>query len=209
MKFTIPLLNPKIGDYKLTVQARQRPATCALTALALRAQDLIVQWTVMASPKPVNIELAPGWNLISLPFQPGNPAINSVIPANHPADIVMTYDNVSQVWMVSRRDAETGLFVGDIAVLTANTAYFVRTDNFEPIKLLRPPLATAAAAPPPPPAITVVEGWNLVPVVSNDNPVPTVRHCGRRYFGTLGSGTNTGWLKALTFNTLSTGRGPR
>ena len=39
VKFTIPLLNPKIGDYTLTVQARTQPGTCARTAreLALRA----------------------------------------------------------------------------------------------------------------------------------------------------------------------------
>ncbi|MDE2803126.1 MAG: hypothetical protein OXK21_09615, partial [Chloroflexota bacterium] len=157
-------------------------------------------WKVI-SPRPVNVELAPGWNLISLPFQPGNPAINSVIPANHPADIVMTFDNTGQVWMVSRRDAETGRFIGDIPVLSASTAYFVRTDNFQPISVLRPPLATAAAAPPPPPAITVVEGWNLVPVVSNEIPTPDAI-VADVYFGTLGSGSEAGWLKALTFDTL-------
>ena len=113
----------------------------------------------------------------------------------------MTFDNVSKVWMVSRRDAETGLFVGDIAVLSANTAYFVRTDNFQPIRMLRPPLATAAAAPPPPPAIAVVEGWNLVPVVSNEVPTPDAI-AADVYFGTLGAGSEAGWLKALTFDTL-------
>ena len=46
----------------------------------------------------------------------------------------MTYDNASRVWLVSRRDAETGLFVGDIVVMTANTAYFIRTDNFQGLK---------------------------------------------------------------------------
>ena len=69
---------------------------------------------------------------------------------------------------MARRDAENGQFVGDIPVMTASTAYFIRTENFEPITMLRPPLSTAAAAPPPPPAITVVKGWNLVPIVSND-----------------------------------------
>ena len=97
----------------------------------------------------------------------------------------MTYDNATRVWLVSRRDAETGLFVGDIPVMTANTAYFIRTDNFQELKILRPPLATAAAAPPPPPAITVVKGWNLVPIVSNDIPTPD-GIAADDYFGTLG-----------------------
>ena len=200
VKFTIPLLNPKVGSYALTVQAVDSAGNVRTDSTGATSEDLVSKWNVVAA-KPVNIDLKPGWNLISLPFQPGNPAINSVIPANHPVDIVMTFDNASQVWMVSRRDAESGLFVGDIAVLTANTAYFVRTDNFEALKILRPPTATAAAAPPPPPAIPVVEGWNLVPVVTNEIPAPK-GIAADDYFGTLNSGGNDGWLKALTFDTL-------
>ena len=118
------------------------------------------------------IELQPGWNMISLPFQPGNPAINSVIPSTHPADIVMTFDGPTQTWLVSRRDAETGLFTGDIAVMTASTAYFVRTTNFQALSILRPPIATNAAPPPQIPALAVVKGWNLIPIVSNASPLP-------------------------------------
>ncbi len=191
IKYTIPLLNPKVGRYTLTVKGTDSAGNASSTA------GHSATWEVI-SPKPVKIDLKPGWNLISLPFQPANPAINSVIPANHPADIVMTFDNASQVWMVSRRDAESGQFVGDITVMTASTAYFVRTNNFQALSLLRPALATAAAAPPPPPAITVVEGWNLVPVVSNDIPTPKSIDADD-YFGTLG----TNWLKALTFDTLT------
>lgn len=200
IKYTIPLLNPKIGSYTLTVKGEDSAGNVRTDGTGTTPQGLSVTWNVTEA-KPVPIELKPGWNLISLPFQPGNPAINSVVPANHPVDIVMTFDNATQVWMVSRRDAETGLFVGDIAVLTASTAYFVRTDNFVALKILRPPLATAAAAPPPPPAITVVQGWNLVPVVSNQIPTPPAI-AADDYFGTLSNGANAGWLKALTFNTL-------
>lgn len=200
VKHTIPLLNPRVGSYRLTVQAKDAAGNVRRDGTGTTPEDLVAEWTVTAA-RPVDVELVPGWNLISLPFQPANPAINSVIPANHPVDLIMTRDNVNQIWLVSRRDAESGTFMGDIAVMTANTAYFVRTDKFEPIKLLRPALATAAAAPPPPPAITVVEGWNLVPVVSNDIPTPKAI-AADAYFGTLGSGGQAGWLKALTFNTL-------
>ena len=200
VKFTIPLLNPKIGSYRLTVQAIDSAGNVRTDGTGTTAENLISNW-VVTKPSPVDIALAPGWNLVSLPFQPANPAINSVIAANHPADIVMTFDNASQVWLVSRRDAETGLFVGDIPVMTASTAYFIRTENFQALRMLRPPIATAAAAPPPPPAITVVKGWNLVPVVSNDIPTPKAI-AADDYFGTLGGGSDAGWLKALTFDTL-------
>ena len=200
VKFTIPLLNPKIGDYALTVQAIDQAGNVRIDGSGTTPQGLVATWEVV-KPNPVDIALSPGWNLVSLPFQPANPAINSVINASHPADIVMTFDNAGQVWMVSRRDAETGLFVGDITVMTASTAYFIRTENFQAIRMLRPPLATAAAAPPPPPAITVVKGWNLVPVVSNAVPTPDAI-AADAYFGTLRSGSEAGWLKALTFDTL-------
>ena len=201
VKFTIPLLNARIGQYELEVKARDQAGNVRLgDNRASPASAMKADWDVVR-PSPVDIALSPGWNLVSLPFQPANPAINSVIPSTHPANIVMTFDNATQVWQVSRRDDETGLFVGDIPVMTASTAYFIRTENFQAIRMLRPPLATAVAAPPPPPAITVVEGWNLVPIVSNEIPTP-VAVAADDYFGTLGGSSNAGWLKALSFNTL-------
>ena len=128
--------------------------------------------------------------MISLPFQPGNPAINSVIPSTHPADIVMTFDGPTQTWLVSRRDAESGLFTGDIAVMTASTAYFVRTTNFQALSILRPPIATNAAPPPQIPALAVVKGWNLIPIVSNASPLPELIPADE-YFGTLSNSATT------------------
>jgi len=201
-RFTIPLLGPKVGQYELQIKAVDLAGNDNLTATtAVIPQTLKWAWKVTAA-KPVKLALSPGWNLISLPFQPANPAINSVISSTHPADIVMTFDNANQVWLVSRRDATSGLFVGDVTVMTANTAYFVRTNNFEELSILRPPTATAAAAPPPPPAIAVVPGWNLVPVVSLILPLP-IGIAADSYFGTLQSGANKGWLKAMTFNPLA------
>ena len=201
IKYTIPLLNPKVGTYTLTVQALDQAGNVRISDGSSTAESMASKWEVI-SAKPVNIDLAPGWNMISLPFQPGNPAINSVIPSTHPADIVMTFDGATGTWLVSRRDAETGLFVGDIPVMTASTAYFVRTNKFQALKILRPPLATSATPPPQVPALQVVKGWNLVPVVSNETPLPP-DIIADVYFGTLGNAGGAGWLKALTFNTLS------
>jgi len=201
-RFTIPVSAPRVGKYELQIKAVDLAGNDNLSnTTAATAQTLKYTWQVTAA-LPVKLALSPGWNLISLPFQPANPAVNSVIPATHPADIVMTFDNANQIWLVSRRDAVTGLFAGDVAVMTSNTAYFVRTDNFQEISVLRPPVATAAAAPPPPPAIAVVPGWNLVPVVSLTIPLPYGIKADS-YFGTLQSGANKGWLKAMTFDPLA------
>jgi len=197
-RFTIALSAPKVGKYTMTLNAVDEAGNDNLKSpTAATPQSLVYNWEVTAAT-PVKVSLSPGWNLMSLPFQPANPAINSVIPATHPIDLVMSYNNTDQVWLVSRRDADTGLFVGDVTVMTATTAYFVRTNNFEELSLLQPPVATQAAAPPPPPAISIVVGWNLVPVVTF-TPSTTKGIAATSYFGTLG----TAWLKAMTYDPLT------
>ena len=131
--------------------------------------------TPTATPTPTStaplteLSMNRGWNLISLPFRPADPGINSVLPLTHPASAVATYDNASELWQVSQRDSATGLFAGEVQQMVATTAYFVFTDSLEPINLRRPNLN---APPGLPPAIPVVVGWNLVPVRTNQNPVP-------------------------------------
>ncbi len=147
----------------------------------------------------VTIDLLPGWNLISIPFELANPGINAVINANHPADIVMSYDNEKQEWMASRRHVESGLFTGDVTVMTSSGAYFIRSGTSQGLTNLQPPVAIGEMPPSLPPIIYVGEGWNLVPIVVNrippSNTIPSLE-----YFGTLGP---TGWLKALTFDTAT------
>ena len=191
IRFTIPILNPKVGTYALTVKAEDEAGNATGT------NDHVIRWKVGPS-QPVTIDLKPGWNLISLPFQPANPAINSVIPNDHPISLVMTYDSAEGVWLFSRRDAETGMFTGDVSVITATSGYFVNTDSFKALSLLRPPLGTSAAAPAQPPAISVTAGWNLVPVSTNQTPVPKGIDADI-YFGTLGDT----WLRALAWNPLA------
>ena len=191
------MLNPKVGAYTLTVQGEDSAGNVRIDGTGTTVQSLSATWNVVAA-KPVSIELKPGWNLISLPFQPSNPAINSVIPMDHPIGLVMTYDSAQGVWLFSRRDAETGLFTGDVAAMTATAAYFVNTESFEALKLFRPPIATAVAAPAQPPAITVRAGWNLVPVASTGVPTPKGQDADT-YFGTLGAS----WLRALAWDPLA------
>ena len=197
IKYTIPMLNPKVGAYTLTVQGEDSAGNVRTDGTGTTVQSLSATWNVVAA-KPVSIDLKPGWNLISLPFQPSNPAINSVIPMDHPIGLVMTYDSAQGVWLFSRRDAETGLFTGDVAAMTATAAYFVNTESFEALKLFRPPIATAVAAPAQPPAITVRAGWNLVPVASTGVPTPKGQDADT-YFGTLGAS----WLRALAWDPLA------
>ena len=190
IKYTIALLPLRVGSYTLMVKARDAAGNSSGT------EGHVFRWNVVPV-KPVIIDLAPGWNLISLPFGPGDPGINTIVPANNPADIVMTYDNERRVWEVSRRDPQTGLFVGDFDAMHSHSAYFIRSDSSQGLSLYRPPLCTLCH--PPPLNITVFEGWNLVPVVTLAIPTPKTIPADY-YFRMLG---DNGWLKALTFNTLA------
>jgi hypothetical protein len=200
--FTISVSNPPIGDYTVTLNAEDEAGNVSTTAGASVATEIEAEFEVIAA-KPVKLALNPGWNLISLPFQPSNPSLNSVIAADHPISLVMAFDNTNSTWAVSRRDADSGLFTGDVTTMAAATGYFVFTNSLEPLSVLRPGLATAAAAPAQPPAITVNQGWNLVPVLSNTVPLPEGLDADT-YFGTLvnKSGT-TAWLMALSWQTAT------
>ena len=160
-----------------------------------------MSWEV-APGAPFAIALAYGWNLISLPFMPANPAINAVIPLGHPVDIVMAFARVDRIWLVSRRDARTGWFSGDVNAMTPSTAYFVRTRSVQPLTVSCPPLTTHDQPPAPPLDLQVVKGWNLVTVVSLDvHTLYGIAAC--EYFGDLRIGEYPGWAKALAFEPLT------
>ena len=150
----------------------------------------------------VPIALAPGWNLISIPFQPLNPAIDVIAPPGHPADVVMTFDSAQEFWAVSQRDPETGLFAGDIHEMNSDRAYFVRTDSFLPLLVGRPPITTWGTPPAPPVALQIMEGWNLVPMTVLNYRVPYAV-AADDYFRSLTNGGRPGWLRAMGYNTLA------
>ncbi len=78
-----------------------------------------------------------------------------------------------------------------------------------PIKLLRPGLATAAAAPAIPSAIAVKAGWNLIPVLTYQSPLPgdppgSGGVSADDYLGALrNSQGDAAWLRALLWDTTS------
>ena len=206
--YTLSIRNPPVGDYTVSFKAADEAGNVSLTSGAAIAETIESDFVVKAAV-PTELALDPGWNLISLPFQPSNPGINSVLPSTHPASLVMSYDNASGLWVVSRRDSETGMFTGDVRQMVATTAYFVFTDSLDPIQLIRPGLATAAAAPAVPSAIAVKAGWNLIPVLTYQSPLPgdppgSGGVSADDYLGALrNSQGDAAWLRALLWDTTS------
>ncbi len=111
---------------------------------------------------PYSVPLSPGWNLISLPGDPSDTAIDAVLPPVHPATSVLSYDTTSGVgqWLVASR-AGDGTWTGTLSTIDSKHAYWVSTTAFTAISTLIPERDPAAVLP----TIAVKAGWNLLPVV--------------------------------------------
>ncbi|MBI4233540.1 MAG: hypothetical protein HY686_03775 [Chloroflexi bacterium] len=208
--YTLAVTTPALGDYEVTINAKDEAGNVSKAVDTTVADE--IKWTFkLVAVKAVSIPVKPGWNLFSMPFQPANPAINAVIDKDSSIDAVVQYDAASQQWLISRRDATTGLFTGDVTVLNATSAYFVRSTLDQPLSILPPPVSPTAAVPP---AIEVKKGWNLVPILTLKRGVdlenlakdPAAALAGggidaNVYLGTLVTDRGTpGWLAALRFD---------
>ncbi len=144
------------GEYKVEVTAKDEAGN------ELESEGMVE----IVERKPYSLALAPGWNLVSIPAEPADSDINSVIPADHPAMSVLSYDpSVPGAWLTATR-ANGGAFAGTLMEITSGRAYWIHTTSFEAIKVDIPRLD--AGSPVVPPTINIVKGWNMVPVQDVD-----------------------------------------
>ena len=180
----------EIGDHTLEVIAQDAAGNRHPTAQ--KATITIVE------RKPYSLKLNPGWNLVSIPGEPEDSDIYSVVPADR-SDItsVLTYDSAAARWRSAVRGAD-GLFMGTLKTFSAKRAYWIETSSFMALKVSIPKSSAGAVALPP--TIELAAGWNMVPILEADGdflldddaklPVST-------YFAGFGA------ARAYTFNTIS------
>ena len=146
---------------------------------------------------PYTLKLNPGWNLVSIPGEPMDSDINTVIPADHPATTVLTYDpSVPGGWLTALRGAD-GSFTGTLTNITAGRAYWIQTPSFEGVKVDIP---KQAVGPQILPTISIAQGWNLIPILDVDGDFELSDAEGYNYFSGLSEGSVTG---IYTFNTIT------
>ncbi len=165
--------------------------------------------------KPFAMALNPGWNMVSIPGDAADSDINTVVPATHPADTVLTYDpSVAGGWLTAIR-GDDGLFAGTLTSITSGRAYWVHTTTYEAISVTIPKLASGVAVLPP--TIPIVIGWNFVPVLdvegsavkTGDNAIAQATYLSgltvsRVYnFGTIANA----WVEISTTDNMETGKG--
>lgn len=113
------------------------------------------------------IPLTPGWNMISLPADPSDTSVDSVI-GTAPVTTVMAYDPTTAAkWLIASRDSASDTFTGTLTDMISGHAYWVLTDTFQSIKtyIARSGVSSDDATPSIPATISLVKGWNLVPVL--------------------------------------------
>ena len=113
------------------------------------------------------VGLSAGWNLISFPSDPINPAVNSVF-SNDAVQTVSTFDaaNFRNGDMQANRSAATGNFSGSLTSVRAGLAYWVFADNPADLEVaLLGPSSASNAARPGLTVIPTIPGVNLVGVV--------------------------------------------
>ena len=94
-----------------------------------------------------------------MPADPTDPAIGSVLPDDHPASQVLSFQNSE--WVTAIRDTETGAWTGTLTEIEAGYGYFVQTNSFDPVETLIPEADPTSRLP----VVSVVSGWNMLGVV--------------------------------------------
>ena len=104
------------------------------------------------------IDISPGWNLVSVPGTPADPSLSAVIPPGSGISAVMSYQESN--WLTAAV-GEDGSWRGSLAEIEAGYGYWVFAASFATVAPLIPePEPTSV-----PPTVRVRSGWNLLGVV--------------------------------------------
>ena len=171
-----------LGEYTLTVSGTDTAGNTI--------EDETTSFEIVAR-KLVEIDLTPGWNLISLPGMPANTDVNAVI-TNMDVSSVVTYDpSVPGGWATAVRETATSSLSGTLMTISGNTGIWIKTSSFKSLKVDIPPVGQGTI----PPSFALFAGWNLVPVVAVEAGVEDV--VADTYF------TGLKWSRAYGYDSLT------
>lgn len=158
--FLVAIEGIALGDHTAKVQAVDQAGNVLEDTLEI---DFEVD-----DRDPFEKRLSPGWNLVSLPGEPADSSIASVLGSGVEVRTVYTYDPVVPGgWMVAVRETLDSDWQGDLTEITGQRGYWVLSDAIQDWEVNIPRLAGGAAGtgtPIQPPSIPLYAGWNLVPV---------------------------------------------
>lgn len=112
----------------------------------------------VASRRPYELSLTPGWNLVSLPGTPTDPSVESVLDDAPQSKIVLSYQN--DEWVTAVR-VDGGGWQGTLTEIVGGYGYWIQTTAFEKVSAGIPETDTSSVLP----TARVTAGWNLLGVV--------------------------------------------
>ncbi len=124
--------------------------------------------------QPYEIAVSPGWNLVSLPATPIEPAIDAVLSGNQYISPVLGYQQGD--WITAVRE-EDGTWRGRLTEIVGGYGYWVHARTFESVETMLAEVDQAQTLP----TVPVTAGWNLLGVLDifqndeGDAPGETVR----------------------------------
>ena len=104
------------------------------------------------------ISVQPGWNLVSLPATPLDPAIGSVLSGNQYITPVLGYQDGDWITAIQQDD---GTWRGRLEEITGGYGYWVHARTFTTVSTMLAEVDPAATLP----TVPVTAGWNLLGVL--------------------------------------------
>ena len=146
-KYTVGLQDLSTGKYELKVTGRDDAGNDVNDSYPFE----------VVARKAYEVDLIPGWNLVSVPGTPLDSSVQSVMGDTMEATIVLAYQD--DAWLTSVNDS--GTWRGTLTDIVGGYGYWVQTTAFEAIATLIPETDTSSVLP----TAKVIAGWNLLGVV--------------------------------------------
>ena len=133
------------------------------------------------------VNIRPGWNLISLPGTPTNPAVSAVLEGLQ-ANTALSYQNGE--WLSALR-GEDGEWQGTLEQIAGGYGYWIQTTAAETVTVVIPPTLPNQVLP----TVPITSGWNLVGVIDAGQRSAGTTQDPDTYF------VNVSWRVAYGFDT--------
>lgn len=144
-----------------------------------------------------SLAIQPGTNLVSIPAEPTDGALNTVIGTDNGITLVMTYDNGTGLWQVASRTADTDDLEGNLTAIDAQHGYWIQSDRAVTLKPVLPRAAAGSSAFPT--LLHHYKGWNLLPVNDPLQQAAGTTIAANAYLGVPIAG-EAPWIAAVTYN---------
>ncbi len=146
VRHVVALSELGLGNYRLNVDFSDQAGNAGKFGYVFR----------VVAPAPAEVNVVPGWSLVSIPGTPQDVSIGGVLEGSAVTD-VWSLNNETKVWEFARID-ENGEWMGTLSQIVDGRGYFVRSTTFDPISVLIERFSPQRT----PPQYLVTSGWNSI-----------------------------------------------